>query len=85
MKMLYEKSGLSVDHVIYHDDIYNSNLILPWLSPIINKPIEGGRRFLKTLLRYATFQLNQLLVRPILVKARAQNKGGIITIIGTKD
>lgn len=84
LRTLYEKSGLRIDDIMHHDDIYNSGLILRWFKPILYSTVHGPAGFPTKLLRYAVHHLNQVLTKPILAKARMQNRGGIVTVVGSK-
>lgn len=86
LRRLYERAGLRVDEVICHDDIYNSNMILPWLHPFVMRTRQygGSLGFCLRVLRGFVLRVNSLLVNPVLTRDRRAGEGGIITVVGVK-
>lgn len=83
--VLYEKVGLSVADFIHHDDIFDSNFVLPWLARIPQDLPFG--LFLRVLLfpvRVLSGSLNTKLAAPVLAKACVADKGGFIAVVGER-
>jgi SAM-dependent methyltransferase len=78
---LLKAAGLTVQEVIYHDDIFNSRYVPSWLYPFTSITDDRKGITFKKLVRYSAKQLAKLLSGPILALARLRQDGGIVTII----
>ena len=84
VKKLFSMIGLTLIDIIHHDDIFSSNLILRWLYPFIKTVDDRPGITCKKLIRLIAFRANRLITLPILARARKEEKGGIITVVGEK-
>jgi SAM-dependent methyltransferase len=85
LRRLYASSGLVITRTVFHDDIFDSQFVLPWLSPLTTIADDRPGISLRKLTRRASEELNKLLTRPIAAWARARQRGGILTVVGTRE
>jgi 2-polyprenyl-3-methyl-5-hydroxy-6-metoxy-1,4-benzoquinol methylase len=84
LNKLFEMTGLTLSQVIYHDDIFKSQLILRTLYPFIEISDNRPGITTKKIVKLIATKANLLITQPILSRARKQKKGGIMTVVGEK-
>lgn len=85
LRKLLEMNNLNFNKIIFHDNLWNSNVNLFKLKPLsfFNDHLFSNQHLDKAH-KYILQRSNRLLSHPLLILSRLLKKGGMMTAVGTK-
>lgn len=84
LQRLLETNDMYIDKVIFHDDLWNSNIDLFKFKLVSFSNNMFSSKVLSKIQKYAIKKVNRLLTHPLLYVARLLKNGGMMTIVGAK-
>ena len=87
LQKLLETANLQADTIIFHENLWNSNINIFALRPfsIVNDMLyAGGNNLMKKVIKRVAHKTSRVLSNPLLLMSRLFGRGGIMTVFSTK-